>query len=214
VPSLIDISLGVGPQMLTWPGDPAVSVEATKRIARGDSSNVSELRLGSHTGTHIDPPFHFLDDGIGVDALALDALCGPATVVDLTAVQGSVGAEELAALGLPPSVERVILRTTNSHLWSRPAAEFPDRYVALNPSGAEWVVDRGIRLVGIDFLSIEERGSPEHPVHRTLLAGGTVILEGLDLSAAPPGRYELLCLPLKVLGGDGGPARAALIPAD
>ena len=212
--TIIDVSLDVSPDMLTWPGDPAVSVEPAKRIARGDSSNVSELRLGSHTGTHVDPPFHFLDDGIGVDALPVDVLYGPATVADLGGVEGTVGADALEALGLPSSIERLLLRTSNSELWSRPAVSFPDAYVALDPSGAQWVVDRGIRLVGIDFLSIETRGSKDHPVHRTLLAAGVVILEGLDLSAAPPGEYELLCLPLKVLGGDGAPARAVLIRAD
>jgi arylformamidase len=212
--TIIDISLDVGPDMLTWPGDPPVSVEPAKRMSRGDSSNVSELRLGSHTGTHVDPPFHFLDDGVGVDALPLDALCGPAKVADLTGVEGAVGADALEGLGLPPSIERLLLRTSNSELWSRQGTQFPDAYVALDPSGARWVVDHGIRLVGIDFLSIEARGSADHPVHRTLLSGGTVILEGLDLSGAAPGSYELLCLPLKVVDGDGAPARAALIPAD
>lgn len=214
IPSLIDVSLSIGPDMLTWPGDPGVSVDEAKRISRGDPANVSELHLGSHTGTHVDPPLHFLDGGSGVDALPLDALCGPATVVDLTGVDGTVGAAQLEALSLPGSVERLLLRTSNSELWSRPAPEFPDTYVALDPSGARWVVDRRIRLVGIDFLSIETRGSPGHPVHRTLLEAGTVILEGLDLSVAAPGRYELLCLPLKVAGGDGAPARTVLIRPD
>jgi arylformamidase len=118
---------------------------------------------------------------------------------------------ELEALSPSDGVTRLLLKTRNSELWVRGTRDFPDRYVSLGVDGAEWAVERGIRLVGIDFLSVEADGPPDFPVHRTLLGAGTIIVEGLNLSAVEPGTYTLVCLPLKVLGGDGAPARAALI---
>lgn len=208
---IIDISLGISPEMLTWPGDPGAVVERAKKIEAGDSANVSELRLGSHTGTHVDPPVHFLPGEIGVDKVDLDVFYGPATVADLTDVEGPIGADRLADLDLDEGVERLLLKTSNSELWKQSKVEFPDAYVSLGLDGAEWAVDRGLRLVGIDFLSIEDGGKPDHPVHRTLLSGGAIIVEGLNLGDVEPGEYVLSCLPLKILGGDGAPARAALI---
>lgn len=211
MPRITDISLPVGPDMLVWPGDPAVAVEPIARLAAGDPANVSELRLGSHTGTHVDPPAHFLPGGATVDQLPLDALVGEAVVADLTAEPGPIGPAELDRLALDGGVVRLLLKTANSALWHGGGTAFPDRYVALSPEGARWVAGRGIRLVGTDFLSIEERGAPGHPTHVTLLSAGIVILEGLDLAAVEPGRYTLVCLPLRVAGGDGAPARAVLI---
>ena len=209
---IIDISLSIGPGLLTWPGDPGAVVERAKKIEAGDAANVSELRLGSHTGTHVDPPVHFLPGEIGVDQLELDVFYGPAVVADLEDVQGPVGADRLADLDLDEGVERLLLKTTNSQLWRQAKVEFPEKYVSLGLDGAEWAVDRGLRLVGIDFLSIEDAGGgQDHPVHRTLLSGGVIIVEGLNLSEVEPGDYVLSCLPLKISGGDGAPARAALI---
>jgi arylformamidase len=209
---MVDITLPIGPDMLVWPGDPPVVVEAVSRIEDGDQANVSELRLGSHTGTHVDPPAHFLPDGATVDRLPLDALVGEAVVADLTGAAGPIGPAELDRLWLPATTTRLLLKTANSALWhgSGPIA-FPDHYVALSPEGAAWLVERGVRLVGTDFLSIEERDAPGHPTHHTLLRAGVVILEGLDLFAVEPGSYTLVCLPLKVAGGDGAPARAVLV---
>ncbi|MGH9023398.1 MAG: cyclase family protein, partial [Acidimicrobiia bacterium] len=180
-------------------------------IARGDAANVSELRLGSHTGTHVDPPRHFLDDGAGVDELSLEALIGPALVVDLTYAGGPLGPDDLDALDVPPGTERLLLKTSNSALWAEPRPTFPDRYVALSPEGAAWVVGRGLRLLGTDFLSIERKGAPGHPTHVALLCAGVVVVEGLDLSKVSPGPYTFVCLPLRVAGGDGAPARAVLL---
>lgn len=211
---IIDISLGIGADLLTWPGDPGVVVERAKKIEAGDGANVSELRLGSHTGTHVDPPVHFLPGEVGVDKLELDVFYGPATVADVMDVVGPIGADRLADLDLDVGVERLLLKTTNSELWKKPKPEFPEKYVSLGVDGAEWAVDRGLRLVGIDFLSIEDTsGANDHPVHRTLLSGGVIIVEGLNLSEVEPGDYMLSCLPLKIKGGDGAPARAALIEA-
>jgi arylformamidase len=207
---LIDVSLGIGPDMLTWPGDPGVEVAPTARIARGDPANVSELRLGSHTGTHVDPPVHFLDGRPSIDELPLELFHGEAVVADLTAAD-AIGPTELERLRLPAGTERLLCRTRNSGLWSRRPVEFPEDYVAVTTDGARWLVDRGVRLVGVDFLSVERDGPPDFPVHRTLLGNGTIIVEGLDLSGVEPGRYLFVCLPLRIVGGDGAPARAALI---
>lgn len=213
MPTILDVSLPVAPGMLVWPGDPPVAVEGAARLAAGDPANVSALRLGSHTGTHVDPPAHFLDGGRGVDELPLDVLVGEAVVADLTGVPGPLGPDELGRLDLPAGTTRLLLKTDNSRRWHEvaSAASFPDRYVAVSATGARWLVDRGVRLVGIDFLSIEERDAPGHPTHVTLLSAGVVIVEGLDLSAVAPGGYTLACLPLKLAGGDGAPARVVLL---
>jgi len=207
-----DISLPISPTMLTWPGDPPVEVDPAHRIARGDAANVSELRLGSHTGTHVDPPFHFIDGAPTVEQLPLDVLMGDAVVVEIPKSAGTIGPEELEPAGIDGST-RVLFKTGNSALWGRPGLQFPDEYVSVSPEGAAWLVEGGVRLVGVDFLSVERRGSPGHPTHVTLLGAGMVIIEGLDLSEVAPGRYHLICLPLKIQGGDGAPARAVLLEA-
>ena len=209
VSRIIDISLDVSPSMLTWPGDPAVGIDPAKRMARGDPANVSELHMGSHTGTHVDPPFHFIDGAPGVDALPLDAMIGPATVVDFTDVEHTIGPDEAARI--PAGAERVLFLTRNSRIWENPSPSFPDDYVALSPEGARTLVERGVRLVGVDFLSVERRGAQGHPTHVALLEAGVVIVEGLNLSGVEPGPYTLACLPLKIVDGDGAPARAVLI---
>jgi len=207
---IIDVSLGIGPDMLTWPGDPGVEVQRVKRIPAGDAANVSELRLGSHTGTHVDPPVHFLEGAPAVDALPLDLFFGPAMVADLTSVD-AIGPDELDGLALPQGTERLLCKTRNSELWREPSPSFPDDYVAVTSDGARWLVDHEIRLVGVDFLSIEAQDAPGHPVHTTLLSKGTIIVEGLRLTDVEPGEYTFVCLPLRILGGDGAPARAALV---
>jgi arylformamidase len=206
----IDLTLSVSPEMLTWPSDPGVELLPTSRISDGKAANVSELHLGSHTGTHIDPPLHFIADGTPVDLVPLEALIGPAVVADMRHVARDIGAAELDALELPPRAERILLKTTNSELWKQESPQFPESYVALTSDGADWMVEHEVRLVGIDFLSIEHRGTPGHPTHLKLLGAGIVIVEGLNLLAVEPGNYELTCLPLKLAGGDGGPSRAVL----
>ncbi|HEX2069061.1 MAG TPA: cyclase family protein [Actinomycetota bacterium] len=208
---LIDVSLGIGPEMLTWPGDPAADVVPRKQIAKGDSANVSELRIGTHTGTHVDPPVHFIEGADGIDRVPLDQLYGDAVVAELAGANGPVTARDLDGLGLPQETTRLLLKTSNSKIWGQDRPSFPDRYACLSVEAAEWVVQRGIRVVGVDFLSVEEKGAEGHPVHKELLSNGVSIIEGLDLREAPAGPCTLLCFPLKVLNGDGGPARAALI---
>lgn len=207
---LIDISLPIGPDLLVWPGNPSVSVTPHERIADGDEANVSELHIGTHTGTHVDPPVHFVEGASGVDAVPLDVLIGPCVVADARGHRGALGADDLASLDLPPGADRVLLRTDNSDLWRALPAPFPDEFVCLSAEGARWVVDRGIRLIGTDFLGIEQRGATGHPVHIELLSKGVTIVEGLDLGEVEPGAYRLTVLPLRIVDGDGGPARATL----
>jgi arylformamidase len=208
---IIDISLPISEKLLVWPGDPPIEVEPSSRIAQGDAANVSRIRMGTHTGTHIDPPFHFLDDGRTVDNLPFDALVGEALVADLQDIPGNIGSDELEALGIERGTERLLLKTANSSMWESVPHEFPDEYVNVTPDGAAWIAERGIRLVGIDFLGIEARGAEGHPTHVTLLGSRVVIVEGLDLAHVDPGKYQFVCLPLRIAGGDGAPARAILI---
>jgi arylformamidase len=191
---IIDISLPIGPDTPVWPGDPPVLVEPVARVVDGDPADVSRLTLGTHTGTHVDPPAHFLPGTTTVDALDLDVLVGPAVVAEFTMGPIDVDALEVA---LSEGSTRVLLKTRGET-------------GALTPDGARWLVERGVRLVGADTLSIEP-ATAEYPVHRILLGAGVVIVEGLDLTAATPGSYQLVCLPLRVVGGDGAPARAVLI---
>ncbi len=197
--------------MLTWPSDPGVSIDPASRISAGKAANVSELHCGTHTGTHIDPPLHFLQEGAPIDQIPLDALIGPAVVADLTSVKSDIGPEELESLNLASGVERLLLHTRNSQFWRQESPEFTEDYVAVTADGAGWLVEHGIRLVGIDYLSVEHRGTPGHPTHMTLLGAGVVIVEGMNLDGVDPGDYTLLCLPLKIVDGDGGPARALLL---
>lgn len=206
---IFDISLPISSTMITWPGDPPVEVERRKKLEEGATSNVSQLRLGTHTGTHVDPPFHFLQNGRTVEDLSLEVLMGPALVVHLPAVQAISAAHlEEALEGRRP--ERLLLCTDNSQRWAE-AREFNREYVAPDDSAARWLVERGVRLVGVDYLSVERFRPKEYVVHRTLLEAGVIVVEGLDLSAVEAGDYQLICLPLKIAGGDGAPARAVLI---
>jgi arylformamidase len=210
-PKMIDISLRIHPKMLTWPSDPGVSIEPASRISAGKAANVSELRCGTHTGTHIDPPLHFIADGTPIDQIPLEVLVGPAVVADLTSVQSDIGPSELDSLDLPAGTERLLFHTRNSDFWREESPVFTEDYVAVTADGAQWLVDHGIRLVGIDYLSVERRGTPGHPTHKTLLGAGVVIVEGMNLDGVAAGDYTLICLPLRILDGDGGPARAMLL---
>ena len=206
----IDVSLPISPALLTWPGNPSVELLPNQRIASGDGANVSELHLGTHSGTHVDPPVHFVEGRIGIDRVPLDVLIGPCWVADATGRGGALGAGDLDALAVPAGTERLLLRTDNSELWRSMPDGFPESYVSVSGDGARWLVEHGLALVGIDFLGIEARGSAGHPTHVMLLSNDVVIVEGLDLSDVEQGEYDLVVMPLRLVGGDGGPARAAL----
>jgi arylformamidase len=203
----IDVSMPLFEGMPAFPGDPEFRSEPVQRIDRGDPYGLSRLVLGSHAGTHVDPPGHFLPSGPSADRLDLEALNGPCQVVAVPAGCALVGPGELKEI--PSGTTRILLRTSNSERWARRLEYFAD-YVALSPEGAASLIARGARLIGIDALSIESDPTHRFPIHRELLARGVLILEGLLLSEALPGAYELECLPLRLRDGDGGPARAVL----
>jgi arylformamidase len=206
-----DITLPITDGMITYPDDPAVRVRAHARIADGEAANVTALSLGSHTGTHVDAPRHFLDGGRPVDELALERLLGPARVVRIPDDITAIGASALRSAGVGGEA-RVLLRTRNAALLGRPG--FQADFAHLTEDGARYLVDVGVRLVGIDYLSIEAFDAREPVVHRTLLERDVVILEGLDLRDVAPGPYELVCLPLRLAGLDGSPVRALLRAMD
>lgn len=207
---IIDVTLPIRPGMLTYPGDPVVAVERTSDMRDGDVSNLSVISMSTHTGTHVDPPIHFVDGGATVDQLPLDTLIGDAVVADMRGV-ATIGVAELETAGLPADAERVLFRTDWSARWSEEKPAFPDAVTCVSEDGARWLVERGIRLAGTDFISIEGADDPAFPVHRVLLGANVVIVEGLDLRDVPAGRYMLWCLPLRLRDGDGGPARAVLV---
>lgn len=204
----IDISVPLRPGMVVYEGDPAVRRELVQSIGGGAICNVSRLDCGVHTGTHIDAPAHFIDGAPGVEATPLDALIGEAYVVDATAIAGDIDAATLDTLAIPPGATRLLFKTPNSRLWARPAFS-PDFY-GLREDAARALAGRGVRLVGIDYLSIAPKADPA-PTHLALLSARVVIVEGLDLRAVTPGAYRLLCLPLLLEGSDGAPARALLV---
>lgn len=209
--TLLDITLTLSSDLPVWPGDPPVQLERVSDLAAGDPFSLTRLCISAHAGTHVDAPAHFLADGSTVEALDLDALIGPARVAMLSDVD-VIDAAALEALELPPSVERLLLRTTNSDRRARsvPESEILTDFVALAADGARWMVERGVRLVGIDGPSIAPLDDIDTP-HRVLLGAGVVVVEGLDLSRVASGDYTLICLPLKLAGADGAPARVVLV---
>jgi arylformamidase len=206
VPKLLDVSVPLREGLPAYPGNPPFELQPLKRIAEGGSSNVSRLMLGTHTGTHVDAPKHFFDDGAGVDGLALNLLIGRARVIDISK-RGGITAGDLEAAGLREDL-RVLFKTPNSALWN--SDTFHEDYAHLTEAGARYLVDQGVKVVGIDYLSIEQFKKPGAPAHRMLLSNGVIIIEGLNLADAEPGMYEMYCLPLLVAGGDGAPARVVL----
>jgi arylformamidase len=203
---LIDVSVPLDAQLPTYPHNTPFTLEAIKRIARGDTSNVSTLHMSAHTGTHVDAPRHFFDAGPGTDALPIDMLIGPARVIEIRSRAG-VSAEELSAIDLSDDV-RVLIKTHNSSLWDSP--DFHTDYVGVTEAGAKHLVDRGIKVVGVDYLSVEQFKNPGAPAHHVLLGAGTIVIEGLNLRDVEPGIYDMYCLPLRVVGSDGAPARVVL----
>jgi arylformamidase len=203
-----DISADIHPGMPSFPGDPPITVRPTHQLSKGDAYNLSEVCLGSHAGTHIDPPRHFLPNGLTADRIDLEALNGPCRVVHVPDPHREVSTGDLK--GLLHGVSRVLFRTHNSVRWAQGEAFFPE-YVALAPETAEYLAAAKLRLVGIDSQSIEKDTTNQYPVHHTLLESGCLILEGLRLADVPAGEYELRCLPLKLRDGDGAPCRAVLV---
>jgi arylformamidase len=207
-----DVTLTLRPGMTTWGNEPGPEITPLRRIANGDSANVSTIKLGDHTGTHVDPPIHFIEGGATVDQMPLEPLLGPCVVLEFDAA-GNISGEWLARAKVPSGTTRVLFKTRNSERWNDPKHEYTRDIVAVDASAARWCVSRGIRLVGIDYLTIEPQGPEKagYPTHHTLLGAGVVIIEGLDLRGITPGGYELVCAPLKIEKGDGAPARVFLV---
>lgn len=205
----IDISLPLRDAMVHWPGDPPVSIRRVKDIEQGDTVSLSVISMGAHSGTHLDAPIHFVKKGKGVDDIPLDTVVGRARVIEIKDPE-SIKPEELAGHHIRRG-ERILFKTENSsHVWQKD--EFVEDFIFISDAAADFLVDRGIRLVGVDYLSV---GSFKHGgsyVHKTLLSSGVWTIEGLNLSNVTPGNYDLICLPLRIVGGDGAPARAILRP--
>jgi arylformamidase len=201
-----DVSVPIRPGMIVYRGNPGVRLERHTSIADGEHANVRRLELGVHSGTHVDAPLHFVDGAPGTESLDAQAFVGPATVVDATAVEGDLDRGALERLDLPDGVERVLFKTSNSRLWA--LESFSHEFVRLTGSGARFLIDRGVRMIGIDYLSVGDEDA-----HRELLGNGVAALEGLDLRDVEPGEYRLVCLPLRLEGSDGAPARALLFEA-
>ena len=208
---IYDVTVPIFNELPTWPGDPAVDISDWRTLTAGDGANVSMLNFGAHSATHVDAPAHFIEGAAKVESLNLEVLIGEAEVIavpeDLRAID-----EEFVLAHCPAKAERILFKTRNSAFWSEPNLQFHEDFTYLDLKAAETLVQRGMKLVGIDYLSIEKFGSPKHETHLALLSHGVVILEGLNLSEVPAGRYELICLPLRLRSnlGDGGPARVVL----
>ena len=203
---LIDVSVPLEPSLASYPGNVPFTLEANKRLARGDSSNVSALHMSAHSGTHVDAPRHFFDEGLSTEALPLEMLIGRTRVIELR-TRGGITADDLRTLDLAEDV-RVLIKTTNSRLWGD--STFHTDYVGITESAARYLVEHGIKVVGVDYLSVEVFKTPGAPAHHVLLGGGTIVIEGLNLRDVDPGVYEMYCLTLRIVGSDGAPARVVL----
>ena len=203
---LIDVTVPLSPGVPTFPGDPRYAMEFAHKMSDGKPYNVAHLHMGAHSGTHVDAPFHFLANGATVEQLSLDILMGPARVLEIP-VPDAIDRFDLEKFDLRGTV-RLLFKTRNSGTLRTP--EFREDFVHLTEGAARYLVAAGVMLVGIDYLSVEKFGSTDFPVHHVLLSAGVVIVEGLDLSQVDPGVYEMACLPLRLVGADGAPARVVL----
>jgi arylformamidase len=206
---IYDVTVPITNSMPVWPGDPAVQLTSKSHESRDKTHTVcvTNINMGSHTGTHIDAPFHMVDDGKKLEEISLEVFTGKASVFEILGVR-SIGPAELAPFDLK-GVERVLFKTDNSEHWND--GKFYEEFVYLEPEGAEILVQQGVRLVGIDYLSIDKFRSPSHPSHFVLLKKDIPIIEGLNLNAVPAGQYTLVGLPLNLQCADGAPARVILM---
>lgn len=207
MPAVLDISMPLDGRTPTWPGSPGYALSTHLSLSEGDIANASAIEMDVHCGTHVDAPRHFVEDGRTLDQLGLGPFVGPAWIADAVG-HPVIDASLLNALDIPRDTTRLLLRTDNS--LNRREAPFYEDYVGVAPDGAQWIVDRGIELVGIDYLSVQLFHDPPN-THQILLCAGTVILEGLALTDARPGPWRLVCLPMRLVGAEAAPARAVLL---
>lgn len=206
---IYDVTIAISETVPTFPGDPNVKIDLCRAISKGDAANVSQLSFGAHTGTHVDAPNHFIEGTRHVSELDLNKLVGECLVIELGENEMSVEPEHVGNL---ENVERVLFKTRNSQFWNEPEKGFREDFTYISPAAAKILVEKGIKLVGIDYLSVEKFGTGSFDTHVTFLEKEVVIIEGLDLREVPAGTYEITCLPLKFIGGgdDGSPARTIL----
>jgi arylformamidase len=207
---IFDVTVTISPESTLWPGDEPVRLERFRKLEDGANANATRIDMAAHTGTHVDAPYHFFMDGKGVDQLRLDILTGQAWVVEFDAQVDVIDAQTLKEQNIPAGTQRVLFKTRNSQLWANQQREFQPGFVGVNLEGANYLVEHGIRLVGIDYLSVSPY-KKSRPTHEALLTAEMVIIEGLDLSEVQAGVYQLYCLPLKLKGADGAPARVILM---
>jgi len=203
---LIDVTVPLDSGVPVYPGNTPFSLEPIKRVSRGDSSNVSTLHMSAHAGTHVDAPRHFFDGAPGAEGLPLEMLMGRARVIELTTRKGILP-EDFTGLDLSEDL-RLLIKTHNSRLWG--SSQFHADYVGVTEAAAKYLVERGVKVLGVDYLSVEEFRKPGAPAHHVLLGGGTIVIEGLNLLDVEPGVYDMICLPLRLVGADGAPARVVL----
>jgi arylformamidase len=205
-----DISLAIEPGLPTWPTSEGFRTRWAMRLDAGDPANVTVLEADVHTGTHVESALHFVADGEPIDRTPIERFVGPALVVQIEG--DAVTATDLDRAGIPEGTTRLLVKTTNSERWARGWGAFDPEYVALTTDAAQWIADRGIELVGLDHLSIQQFGN-DGETHRVLLRAGVTILEGLNLAGVAPGTYTLVAAPLKLTGTEAAPARALLLDA-
>jgi len=205
---LYDISLPITKDLPVWPGDPPVSLRMTKSISRGDQCNLTKIQMGVHTGTHIDAPYHFFSDGVTTDAIPIETFIGPCLVVEINS-EILIGNKDLQKHSMN-GYSRILIKTRNSEIWANNIRAFEKNFVALGMDAAQYLVEMNTILVGIDYLSVESFHSEGSPVHKLLLRNNIAILEGLNLSGVKAGVYGLICMPLKLPGCEGAPARVLL----
>jgi arylformamidase len=205
----IDITVPLRSSMVHWPGDPPVTIERIYDMELGDGNTLSKISMGAHTGTHMDAPLHFINRGTGIDKMPLDITIGRARLIEISDNE-SIKPEELSRFQIRHG-ERILFKTRNSYrVWK--ADSFVEDFVYISDEAALFLAEQGVRLVGIDYLSVGGYKDGGSYVHETLLGNGVWIIEGLDLSGVGPGEYELICLPLRIVNGDGAPARAVVKP--
>lgn len=205
-----DVTVTIRPGMVVWPGDHQVELYRNGKIEEGANANVSNLSISVHTGTHVDAPYHFLPTGSTVELLPLDVLVGPVQAVELPDSVLFIDQKVLEAVHIHPETTRILFKTRNSSFWSAADDSFHPDFVGITEDGSQYLVEKGIKLVGIDYLSIAPY-KKSRPTHEVMLNAKMVIIEGLDLSQVDPGTYELYCLPLKLMNTDGAPARVILV---
>lgn len=205
---LYDISLTLSEDLVTWPTEHPLKLTRISSIDEGGDSNVTQLYASVHMGTHVDAPDHFLNNQQTVEEIPLDLMVGPAAVIAVSGDQ-AITAADLREAEITGKHKRILLKTENSKFWTSDIKTFQEDFLALDASAAQYLVDEGVEVVGIDYLSIAPFSDPE-PTHRILLEAGVLVIESLDLSQIDPGEYTLLCLPLKIGGAEGAPARVLL----